>query len=529
MAEHRRTSAEFLGPVRIAFGEYQFDRDAGQLWRGAEEVKLAPRASALLAALAERSTQVVTKKELIDRLWDGRAVGDDALTSCVLELRRALGDDPRNPRFVETRHRLGYRLLLPVIPAAMASAAAEHAPPLPLSDKPSLAVLPFENLSGDPEQEYFADGMVEEIITGLSRSRQLFVIARNSSFAYKGRSPDVRQVGRDLGVRYVLEGSVRKAGNRVRITGQLIEAETGMHVWADRFDGSLEDVFELQDQVASCVIGGIVPPLFKEEIDRARRKLGNLRAYDYCLRSWAGVRGLTAEGSVDALALAREAIALDPAFALGHATVAFILHHRRAFGWGSDPAGELQEAARAVRRALELDRTDPRVLVWCGETLVMSLGRLQEGAALLDEAVRIDPNFALGLTYRGSARIALDDLEGAIADLERATRLSPLDPQRSYRLTLAARVHTLGGQYDKALPLVAEALRLWPDFPGALLDSTVANALAGDFDTARQSLASFRKIFPGATLANYRPRATNLSATGIETYVKGLRLAGLPE
>jgi TolB-like protein/Tfp pilus assembly protein PilF len=529
MAEYRRTSAEFLGSSRIAFGEYQFDRDAGQLWRGGEEIKLAPRASALLAALAERSTQVVTKKELIDRLWDGRAVGDDALTSCVLELRRALGDDPRNPRFVETRHRLGYRLLLPVAPAAMASPAAGKLLPVPLSDKASIAVLPFENLSADPEQEYFADGIVEEIITGLSRSKQLLVIARNSSFAYKGKSPDIRQVGRELGVRYVLEGSVRKSGNRVRITGQLIEAESRMHIWADRFDGSLEDIFDLQDRVAGGVIGGISTPVFQEEVARAKRKVGNLQAYDYWLRSWAALRLLTAEGSTDALALAREAIALDPDFALGHAAVAFNLHHRWVFGWGVDRAAECEEAGRAARRALELDSSDPRVLVWCGQTLVMTLGRLQEGAALLDEAVRIDPNLAWGLTYRASARIALGDLEKAIADLERAMRLSPLDPQRFYMLTLLARAHTLGGRYDTAVPLAAASLRLRSNFPASLLDSTVAHALAGDLVSARQSLAAFQKIFPDARIANYRRVATNLSAAGIETYVEGLRLAGLPE
>jgi adenylate cyclase len=396
-------------------------------------------------------------------------------------------------------------------------------------ERPSIAVLPFENMSGDPEQEYFADGMVDDIITALSRNRQLFVIARNSSFTYKGKSPDIRQVGRELGVRYVLEGSVRKSGNRIRITGQLIDAATGGHIWADRFEGYLDDIFELQDQVASSVIGGISTPLDNAEIERAKRKVGNLQAYDYFLRGWSASRRRTAEGNVEALALARKAIELDPDFALGHAAIAVSNNIRWSFGWQVDPARETEEAERAARRALDLDRTDSRVLSWCGQTLVMMLGRLQEGAALLDQAVRIDPNYAGGLIGRGSARIALGEPEKAIEDVERALRLSPIDPQRFYAFALLARAHTLCGRYDKALPMVAESLRLRPNFLGALLDSTVAHALAGDLGSARQSLAAYRKLELDAGIAIFRQRATLLPAAGIEIYANGLRIAGLPE
>lgn len=281
MAEHRRTSAQLVGPRRIAFGDYQFDRGAGQLWRGGEEIKLAPRASALLAALAERSMQVLTKAELIDRLWDGKAVGDDALTSCVKELRRALGDDPQNPRFVETRHRRGYRLLLPVAPAATESATPERALPPPLSDKMSVAVMPFDNMSGDSEQEYFIDCITEDIITELSRFRHLFVIARNSSFVYKGKSVDVRQVARELGVRYVVEGSIRRAGPRIRVTGQLVDALDGSHVWAERYDRMLEDVFAVQEELTQSIVGALVPQLDSAEFSRHMRlRPGNLAAHE---------------------------------------------------------------------------------------------------------------------------------------------------------------------------------------------------------------------------------------------------------
>jgi adenylate cyclase len=400
---------------------------------------------------------------------------------------------------------------------------------LSLPDKPSIAVLPFQNMSGDPDQEYFVDGIVEEIITSLSRNKLLFVIARNSSFTYKGQSPDIRQVGRELGVRYVLEGSVRKSGNRVRISGQLIDASTGGHIWADRFEGNLDDIFELQDQIASSVIGGVSMPLFNEEMKRAKLKVGNLQAYDYLLRSLEAQRRNTAEGTTEGLAFARQAIALDPDFALAHAMLAILYNTRRSFGWTADPVSETEEAERAIQHALDLDRNDSRVLAWCGQTLVMMLGRLQEGAALLDHAVRIDPNYAGGLINRASARIANGEPEMAIGDVERAMRLSPIDPYMWYGFTLLARAHTLCGRYDKALPLVAEALRLRPNFLGALIDSTVTHALAGDLDSARQSLIAYTKIMPGACIARFRQRTTHLSVDGIEKYVGALRLAGLPE
>jgi TolB-like protein/class 3 adenylate cyclase len=234
------------------------------------------------------------------------------------------------------------------------AAPPRPAPPptaLPLPDKPSIAVLPFQNMSGDPEQEYFADGIVEDVITGLSRNRGLFVIARNSSFAYKGKSPDIRQVGRELGVRYVLEGSVRRAGNRIRITGQLIEAASGAHLWADRFEGNLEDIFTLQNQIQSRVIGGIAPSLELAEFERAKRKIGNLQAYDCYLRSLSAAFRFSREANEEALSYAEQAVVLDPDFALGHMAVAHALIQRFAFRWTVDQAAEAQRAERAIGRA----------------------------------------------------------------------------------------------------------------------------------------------------------------------------------
>jgi adenylate cyclase len=410
-----------------------------------------------------------------------------------------------------------------------AGAEAEQLAGLPLPDKPSIAVLPFQNMSGDPEQEYFADGMVEEIITALSRNKQLFVIARNSSFAYKGTSPDIRQVGRELGVRYVLEGSVRKSANRVRIAGQLIEASTGAHIWAERFDGDLEDIFELQDQIASSVIAGMAKSLEFVELERAKRKTGNLQAYDYYLRSRATHYRNTKEDSAEALALARKAVALDPDFALGHAMIAVSIDQRISFGWVVDAAGEREEAEHAVRRALELDSQDARVLVFCGIALQNVLRRTEEAAAHLAEAVKIDPNYSQGWTYQAAARMALGDPEAAIADLERALRLNPIDRTKWVPLFLMGRAHNYCGRYAEALPLVEAALRLRPNHPGALVDNVVANVLAGHLDAAREALAILRKMRPEIRAStDEMPFLPMFPAFNLK-YREALRLAGLPE
>ncbi len=284
-------SGELAGTgVVLAFGDLRLDIERRELRRGGEPVNLAPKAFDLLAFLVEQRGRVVSKDDLLQAVWGGRIVSESALTTRINAVRRALGDDGTAQRLIRTFNRKGVRFIgevkeLPDPPAPAASA--------PAADKPSLAVLPFENLTGDPEQEYFVDGMVEEITTAIARFPWLFVIARNSSFTYKGRAVDVKQVARELGVRYVLEGSVRKAGNRVRIAGQLIDATTGAHIWADRFDGTLDDIFDLQDQVAGGVVGAIEPQAAPRRNRRApaASRPTSLDAYDLYLRArGAGVQ-----------------------------------------------------------------------------------------------------------------------------------------------------------------------------------------------------------------------------------------------
>src|SRR5262245_56685022 len=279
----------------------------------------------------------------------------------------------------------------------LAVVRASAKPALALPDKPSIAVLPFTNMSGDPEQEYFADGMVEDITTGLSRFRWLFVIARNSSFTYKGRAVDVKLVGRELGVRYLLEGSVRKSANRIRIAGQLIEASSGKHLWAERFEGAIEDVFELQDQVTARVVWAIAPRLQQAEIERARRKpTDSLDAYDLLLRGWANAHKWTREGNEEALRLFYKAIELDPDFSAAYAAAADCFSRRKGSGWVIDQEQEVAEARRLARRAVQLGKDDASVLGLAGHALAYVSKELDDGAAFLDRALLVNPNLAWG-------------------------------------------------------------------------------------------------------------------------------------
>jgi TolB-like protein/class 3 adenylate cyclase len=301
--------------------------------------------------------------------------------------------------------------------------------PLPLPDKPSIAVLPFENMSGDPEQEYFADGIVEDIITALSRIRWLFVTARNSSFTYKGKPVDIKQVGRELGVRYVLEGSVRKANSRIRITGQLIDATSGNHIWADRFEGGFEDVFQLQDQVTASVVGAIAPKLEQAEIERSRRKpTENLQAYDYYLRGVSCLYKYSKEANEQGLKLFLKAVEIDPDFAAAFAQAADCYVQRKANRWSVDRKSDAQQAGLFARKALEQAKDDPIVLANSGIALAYVTGHLEEGAAYLKKATDLDANLALGWYHRGLISIYLGEA-GAIEHFQQAIRLSPLDPR----------------------------------------------------------------------------------------------------
>jgi adenylate cyclase len=403
--------------------------------------------------------------------------------------------------------------------------------PLPLPDKPSLAVLPFQNLSGDPEQEYFVDGVVEEIITAISRLPWLFVIARNSSFAYKGKSPDLRQVGRELGVRYVLEGSLRKAGNRVRITGQLIDTATGAHIWADRFDGALDDIFELQDEVASRVAAAIEPKLRQSEIERARRKpTESLDAWDLYLRALGRFHKFTEEDLRGAVTLLRQALAIDPSYAPAAAMIAFCRVFQRIQDWGPVAEAEVAEGARLARQAIEVGRDDPDALWMAGFFMRSLAGDKATAESAVDRALLLNPNSAYAWMARGGLSYVQNRSAPAIEAYQHAMRLSPLDPLGYVFACGRAFSHTIAGEYEDALLWVDRSLREMPRFRAAINLKVILYALLGRMEEARQSLARLRELVYGLTIASYTEfLAPMLAPEIVALYIDALRKAGLPE
>jgi adenylate cyclase len=402
--------------------------------------------------------------------------------------------------------------------------------PLPLPDKPSLVVLPSQNMTGDAEQEYFVDGMVEEITTAIARLPWLFVIARNSAFTYKGRPVDVKQVAQELGVRYVLEGSVRKAGNRVRITGQLIDATTGAHIWADRFNGALDDIFELQDQVASNVASAIEPKLRQSEIERASRKpTANLDAYDLYLHALAQSSRYTEEGLAEAVVLARRALTIDPSYAPAAALVGRCRWVQRVQGWGTLSDEDIAEACRLARRALEAERDDAETIWQAASTLFYLAGEAAMAAAALDRALALNPNAARAWMARGYIHALRNEPEAAIEAIERARRLSPFDPLTFlYAFNIAA-AHLAARRFEQAIEWADRALHEQPRMVAAMRSKIAANAHLGRLEEARAELSRVLAIDPKLTIAGLHESLHYVAPEIVELLITGLRLAGLPE
>jgi len=415
--------------------------------------------------------------------------------------------------------------------AAPTLVSADCSPPtLALPDKPSIAVLPFQNMSGDLEQEYFADGMVEEIVTALCRFKQLFVIARNSSFTYKGRAVDLKQVGRELGVAYVLEGSVRKSGNMLRITGQLIDAKTGGHLWADRFEGGLEDIFQLQDKVTINVISALIPKLEQVEIDRVKRKpTESLDAYDNYLRAVASAMPYTREGDTEALRLFYRAIELDPDFAVAYGRAAWIFVTRKSNGWLVDRERELAEGTRLARCAAELGNDDAAALCWAGFALAYLAHELDEGIALLDRALNLNPNLAAAWYVSGWLMVYFGEPVEAIERFATAMRLSPRDPLIFRMHAGVAYAHFFASQYDEASAWAERAVRARPTWLTAVRMAAVSGALAGRLDEAKKSMERMREMDPELRISTLKDLLPLRRAEDFAKWADALRLAGLPE
>ena len=403
--------------------------------------------------------------------------------------------------------------------------------PLALPDKPSIAVLPFQNMSGDADQEYFADGVVEEIITALSRFRSLFVIARNSSFTYKGRAVDVKQVGRELGVRYVLEGSVRKAANQVRVAAQLIDATNGAHIWAERFDGALEDVFDLQDRLTERVVAAIAPNVERAEIARARRKpTSNLDAYDCYLHGLAFCVPQTKEGIDQALALFHRAIALDPDFAPAYGVATWCYSVRQGFGWPALTAEEKAEVNRLTRAAVRLGQGDALTLTYASWGSAFLLKDLQSGHALVEQALALNPNLAVAWATSGWINVWLGDPTVAMEHLGHAMRLSPLDIAANMMTNAMAHACFYLDRYDEALSWANVQLRDEPDLHPALRVAAASAAFAGRDELARQMGRRLHAVDPELKVSGLKSVLGPYQKPDFPSkYAEGLRKAGLPE
>ncbi|MFQ3455160.1 winged helix-turn-helix domain-containing tetratricopeptide repeat protein [Bradyrhizobium sp. UFLA01-814] len=517
--------------MRYLFEDYAFDPDRRELYRGADVVRIAPQVFDLLDYLIRNRERVVSKDDLINAVWNGRSVSDAALTTRLNVARSAIGDSGEEQRLIKTLPRKGFRFVGQVQEAREVAGpdpgdTPESAPAVP--DKPSIAVLPFANMSDDPEQEYFADGMVEEITTALSRFKWLFVIARNSSFTFKGKAVDIKDVGRRLGVRYVLEGAVRKASGKVRITCQLIEAATSAHIWADRFERDLTDVFALQDDITLAVVSAVQPELFQAEIAMAsRRRPEDLTAYDLYLRATQQAVRSTRESLAEALRLVQRALELDPGFAAA-AALAGACHLENVLrSYAIDQQFEREAALRLMRLALSLDDHDPGTLATAALISALLVGDCEAEIEMADRAVALNPNSYNTWNRRGWVYKIAGQPEEAIRSLERAMRMSPVDPLQFTALTGMGFALIELRRFDEAVVAGRKALRQNPSYPGAYRCLASAFAHLGRDAEAREAAAGVLELDPTFTISAWIARS-RLSINA-KLMIEGFRKAGLPE
>jgi TolB-like protein len=519
--------------LRYRFEDYVLDSTRRELRHETDLVPVPPQVFDLLEYLIRNRDRVVSKADLIASIWDGRIVSDSALTTRINAARSAVNDRGDDQRFIRTLARKGFRFVGAVHeePEAPGAGATSGSPALSVLEGGSIAVLPFTNMSGDAAQDYFADGIAEEIITALSRCRSLFVIARNSSFTYKGKSVDVRQVGRELGVRYVLEGSVRRGGDRLRFTGQLIDAASGAHIWADRFEGSKDDVFGLQDQITERVVAAIEPTLQLAEIKRLKqRQPKNLDAYDLLLRAQQLQYKFTEDSLAEALRHLRRALAIDPDYAPALAQAAFCYAERRDQGWATDQAREAEEGLRLAARAVELAEDDGNVF-WMAAFAVLRLQMdARHAQQLAYRSLELNPNSAVALSVTGRIEASLGDTAKALELLARAERLSPRDP-RGWFITGGGTAYTYfqAGRFAESVAAARRALMQNPRFTVALRNLAASLVGLERMDEAAGAIRDLLAIEPQLTLTRLRGRMMNVDEGLWQDYAAALRRAGLPD
>jgi TolB-like protein len=522
--------------VQFHFANHSLDTDRQELRRGSEPVAVEPQVFDLLAYLLQNRDRVVSKDDLIASVWGGRIVSDSTLTSRINAARKAIGDSGADQKLIRTVARKGLRFVGAVHVAPNGSepvsgppAEIMHEPArtaLPLPDRPAIAVLPFINMSGDPEQEYFSDGISEDIITALSKLRWFFVIARNSSFIYKGKTVHLKQVAEELGVGYVVEGSVRKSGDRVRITVQLNDVATGSHIWGERYDRGLADVFAVQDEITEAIVAAIEPQLYAAENFRAKRKPpDSMDAWDLVMRALSHYWRVTRQDNVVAQALLEKATSIDPNYgqALGVLATSHIFSMH--MGW-ADMAAVAPIAERAALAAIRTDSEDP----WAHHALgcvYLFARRFEDSLAEFELALRLNPNFSLAQGYYGLTLSYCGRWEEGDLAARRALRLSPRDPFSAVYYGIAAYAQFIGGNYDEAMQLSRSGIRQRSDFVGAHRVLTAAAGMAGQDDVARAALRELRRAQPNISLDWIADQMPIQRDADRAHYLEGLRRAGL--
>lgn len=503
----------------LIFGPFLLDRAQGRLTRAGAPVPLGQKALAVLAALAEASGRTVAKEELLARAWPGAVVEDGNLTVQVAALRKALGAEDGGEDWILTVPRVGYRLM-----------ARRPEAPTPPSAVPRLAVLPFADLGGDPDRAWFADGVVADIIAALGRFRSFSVLALNTSLAFKARAVDVRQIAGELGVRYLLEGAIRRAGDRLRITAQLVDGETGAQLWAETQDGALSEVFDFQHRITAAVATVAEPRIQAAEIARSRRERpGSVATYDLYLRALAAILAETEAGNAAAYALAREGLAHeadDP----GLLTLAsWALEHRIAMGWPALGADDRARCGAFARAALARAGDDATLLARCGVSLLQGARDYDLGMASLRDAVEANPNNVSVLVQAGVGQLHCGDLDEAVALARRADLLRAGDLGAHFPLCLLAHVAILQARHEEAIDLAGRAFARNPNFDPTLWMLAAASAHLDRMEEARRYAAMLQALVPGITIARIRAGQPARDPARIEPVLAGLRRAGLPE
>lgn len=502
-----------------SFGPFVLDPAAG-LFRDGQPLALGGRALALLGALADAAGETVTKAQLLERCWPDTIVEEGNLTVQVAALRKALGMRPDGGEYVITVPRIGYRL----------ASVAVSKPPEAEVEPPALAVLPFQNLGADAEQDWFGDGVATEIIGALARFRSIRVVSRSSSFACKGRAADARAAARELDARYVLEGSVRRAGERLRISAQLVDGESGAALWSEQFDGGVEDVFEFQDRITESVATRVMPVIGNAELERSRRERpGSLAAYDIYLKALAHVSAESQEDYAVADRLLAEALAMEPDNPMILAHAAWVLEHRNTMGWPTAEPGDRERCVAYVRRALKHATGDPRITTLCGMALIQTGKEYDWGLEVVRTAAAANPHDALAVSAAAIATMHCGDLDEAEALLRRALRLCGSGIAARLPLTGMAHLENVRGNHEQALGWASRSLAVNPDFDSTHWSLIAAYAHLGRLDEARARLADYAAISPGVTIARIRRGQPGRFPARIEPILDGLRLAGMAE